>query len=160
MCIRDRRTTSDQFEEHLPGEADYRVLSAAERRHVHLGGRRPGRRGAADGDGRSDGDRAGSAYGAGPVVQAARAPRPSESPPRSRGDPGSGWGLFGGHRPAPRRAGGLRVGGLRRDGVPHLSLIHISEPTRLGMISYAVFCLKKKKNRNIYKRKTKIIQII
>src|SRR5450756_2522877 len=26
---------------------------------------------------------------------------------------------------------------------PHrLSLIHISEPTRLGMISYAVFCLK------------------
>src|SRR5665648_921652 len=29
--------------------------------------------------------------------------------------------------------------------VLHLSLIHISEPTRLGMISYAVFCLKKKK---------------
>src|SRR5450756_70228 len=27
-----------------------------------------------------------------------------------------------------------------------LSLIHISEPTRLGMISYAVFCLQKKKN--------------
>src|SRR5665648_1195774 len=26
-----------------------------------------------------------------------------------------------------------------------LSLIHISEPTRLGMISYAVFCLTKKK---------------
>src|SRR5665648_917718 len=26
-----------------------------------------------------------------------------------------------------------------------ISLIHISEPTRLGMISYAVFCLKKKK---------------
>src|SRR5450756_8226 len=24
------------------------------------------------------------------------------------------------------------------------ALIHISEPTRLGMISYAVFCLKKK----------------
>eukprot|EP00658_Telonema_sp_P-2_P025497 TRINITY_DN20272_c0_g1_i2.p1 TRINITY_DN20272_c0_g1~~TRINITY_DN20272_c0_g1_i2.p1 ORF type:complete len:190 (-),score=33.85 TRINITY_DN20272_c0_g1_i2:40-609(-) len=32
---------------------------------------------------------------------------------------------------------------------PHtLSLIHISEPTRLLSISYAVFCLKKKKNRN------------
>src|SRR5450756_1266559 len=32
------------------------------------------------------------------------------------------------------------------DGVlMNLSLIHISEPTRLGMISYAVFCLKKKK---------------
>src|SRR5450759_5876830 len=29
-----------------------------------------------------------------------------------------------------------------------LSLIHISEPTRLGMISYAVFCLKKKKQKN------------
>src|SRR5450756_1793532 len=28
--------------------------------------------------------------------------------------------------------------------VRKLSLIHISEPTRLGMISYAVFCLKKK----------------
>src|SRR5665648_201127 len=28
-----------------------------------------------------------------------------------------------------------------------LSLIHISEPTRLGMISYAVFCLKKKKSK-------------
>ena len=29
-----------------------------------------------------------------------------------------------------------------------LSLIHISEPTRLGMISYAVFCLKKKKKKD------------
>src|SRR5665648_1292827 len=28
------------------------------------------------------------------------------------------------------------------DQVLSLSLIHISEPTRLGMISYAVFCLK------------------
>src|SRR5659263_10537 len=34
--------------------------------------------------------------------------------------------------------------------VQNLSLIHISEPTRLGMISYAVFCLKKKK-KYIYK---------
>src|SRR5450756_2820887 len=31
--------------------------------------------------------------------------------------------------------------------VIYLSLIHISEPTRLGMISYAVFCLKKKKQK-------------
>src|SRR5450756_2658786 len=31
--------------------------------------------------------------------------------------------------------------------VEKLSLIHISEPTRLGMISYAVFCLKKKKKK-------------
>src|SRR5450759_432920 len=29
--------------------------------------------------------------------------------------------------------------------VDGLSLIHISEPTRLGMMSYAAFCLKKKK---------------
>ena len=29
----------------------------------------------------------------------------------------------------------------------HLSLIHISEPTRLLSISYAVFCLKKKKKK-------------
>ena len=32
-----------------------------------------------------------------------------------------------------------------------LSLIHISAPTRLGMISYAVFCLKKK---NIFRKPT------
>ena len=30
--------------------------------------------------------------------------------------------------------------------VSTLSLIHISEPTRLALISYAVFCLKKKNN--------------
>ena len=29
-------------------------------------------------------------------------------------------------------------------GIEDLSLIHISEPTRLALISYAVFCLKKK----------------
>src|SRR5665213_1771832 len=29
----------------------------------------------------------------------------------------------------------------------YLSLIHISEPTRQAEISYAVFCLKKKKNK-------------
>src|SRR5450759_3154143 len=39
----------------------------------------------------------------------------------------------------------LAGGRLEIDTVQHLSLIHISEPTRLGMISYAVFCLKKKK---------------
>ena len=31
-----------------------------------------------------------------------------------------------------------------------LSLIHISEPTRLGMISYAVFCLKKKRDQKVF----------
>ena len=36
----------------------------------------------------------------------------------------------------------------------NLSLIHISEPTRQAEISYAVFCLKKKK-RNITKKKKK-----
>ena len=32
-----------------------------------------------------------------------------------------------------------------KEAVLALSLIHISEPTRLDVISYAVFCLKKKK---------------
>ena len=32
--------------------------------------------------------------------------------------------------------------------VINLSLIHISEPTRQAEISYAVFCLKKKKKKN------------
>src|SRR5450756_1155104 len=36
----------------------------------------------------------------------------------------------------------------RHLGLHYLSLIHISEPTRLGMISYTVFCLKKKKTYN------------
>ena len=32
----------------------------------------------------------------------------------------------------------------------YLSLIHISEPTRQAEISYAVFCLKKKKKKHNY----------
>src|SRR5665647_3629860 len=36
-----------------------------------------------------------------------------------------------------------------------LSLIHISEPTRRTPISYAVFCLKKKKNKKNKNNKTK-----
>ena len=39
----------------------------------------------------------------------------------------------------------LKLGG-GADLIEHLSLIHISEPTRLRRISYAVFCLKKKNN--------------
>src|SRR5450759_893136 len=41
---------------------------------------------------------------------------------------------------------GCYVGGAAKivEAMLELSLIHISEPTRLGMISYAVFCLKKK----------------
>ena len=36
-----------------------------------------------------------------------------------------------------------------------LSLIHISEPTRQAEISYAVFCLKKKKKTNNKTKKKK-----
>src|SRR5450756_3248526 len=44
------------------------------------------------------------------------------------------------------RAAAARAGNYRLTGSTlYVSLIHISEPTRLGMISYAVFCLKKKK---------------
>src|SRR5450756_3077645 len=55
-------------------------------------------------------------------------------------------------RGAPRsgRAEGRRARPLwppRSPPPASLSLIHISEPTRLGMISYAVFCLKKKKKK-------------
>eukprot|EP00658_Telonema_sp_P-2_P054616 TRINITY_DN4344_c0_g1_i3.p1 TRINITY_DN4344_c0_g1~~TRINITY_DN4344_c0_g1_i3.p1 ORF type:complete len:163 (-),score=44.86 TRINITY_DN4344_c0_g1_i3:21-509(-) len=39
---------------------------------------------------------------------------------------------------------------LRSTPQMNLSLIHISEPTRLLSISYAVFCLKKKKNKNTH----------
>src|SRR5674476_926118 len=53
--------------------------------------------------------------------------------PGSRGHCGMG---------GERRIGGqARVRQFER----HLSLIHISEPTRQAEISYAVFCLKKKK---------------
>eukprot|EP00658_Telonema_sp_P-2_P063397 TRINITY_DN52105_c0_g1_i1.p1 TRINITY_DN52105_c0_g1~~TRINITY_DN52105_c0_g1_i1.p1 ORF type:complete len:125 (+),score=31.63 TRINITY_DN52105_c0_g1_i1:110-484(+) len=43
----------------------------------------------------------------------------------------------------------LKVGAGTQAGVAseQLSLIHISEPTRLLSISYAVFCLKKKKKQ-------------
>src|SRR5450756_2506604 len=44
--------------------------------------------------------------------------------------------------------------------VLELSLIHISEPTRLGMISYAVFCLKKKNNKHRSFRITKSLSYL
>src|SRR5450756_3083689 len=46
--------------------------------------------------------------------------------------------------------GGVPLHGtlVAHDALHELSLIHISEPTRLGMTSYAVFCLKKKKHAN------------
>src|SRR5659263_262921 len=54
-----------------------------------------------------------------------------------------GRGQARGRRKEDERDRLLRVGTDRDGGrmVRHLSLIHISEPTRLGMISYAVFCL-------------------
>src|SRR5450759_972615 len=46
---------------------------------------------------------------------------------------------------AAEAAAGVKiVTGVSNGTYQILSLIHISEPTRLGMISYAVFCLKKK----------------
>ena len=42
----------------------------------------------------------------------------------------------------------------------HLSLIHISEPTRLGMISYAVFCLKKKNKVHTNKKSKNAILVM
>src|SRR5660397_164775 len=47
--------------------------------------------------------------------------------------------------PRWRRSSSSTMGTLK--GRWDLSLIHISEPTRLRRISYAVFCLKKKKNK-------------
>src|SRR5450756_1891075 len=54
------------------------------------------------------------------------------------------------HGPRAGRVRELERAAVPVDGLPcradpehGLSLIHISEPTRLGMISYAVFCLKK-----------------
>src|SRR5680860_1771911 len=41
----------------------------------------------------------------------------------------------------------VREAGFKRQSVYLLSLIHISEPTRRTPISYAVFCLKKKKKK-------------
>src|SRR5660397_266974 len=40
-----------------------------------------------------------------------------------------------------------------------LSLIHISEPTRLRRMSYAVFCLKKKKKTKTINKQRKSIEI-
>src|SRR5660397_106818 len=63
--------------------------------------------------------------------------------PRSRlHTPGRLW---AGWQTRPPRRLGSPSGGHRW--LHHLSLIHISEPTRLRRISYAVFCLKKKKQR-------------
>src|SRR5450756_302726 len=63
----------------------------------------------------------------------------------ARGDPRSGAAaherLHGDPAPRPGHED------VRRRKDLDVSLIHISEPTRLGMISYAVFCLKKKNKK-------------
>src|SRR5665213_3029563 len=41
----------------------------------------------------------------------------------------------------------VRNGDHRTEEAPSSSVIHISEPTRQAEISYAVFCLKKKKKK-------------
>src|SRR5678810_1075548 len=57
------------------------------------------------------------------------------------GKPGSG--------PGPHRHPYDEIQFIREGrGVWTLSLIHISEPTRQAEISYAVFCLKKKKKKS------------
>src|SRR5450756_2409635 len=61
------------------------------------------------------------------------------------GDRGGSQALRGGNGGSRiLRGGNGRSRALAGGALQHLSLIHISEPTRLGMISYAVFCLKKK----------------
>ena len=55
--------------------------------------------------------------------------------------------------PAFRKRTGRSVQRREKKWDSILSLIHISEPTRLGMISYAVFCLKKKKKQIEKKKK-------
>ena len=58
--------------------------------------------------------------------------------------------IMGATNPAEALAGTLRADYADSidENAVHLSLIHISEPTRLLSISYAVFCLKKKNERN------------
>ena len=73
----------------------------------------------------------------------------------SRFRPGAAPSPSVGHHPGSalrRKTAGVPAGAPAQGSatVRGLSLIHISEPTRLGMISYAVFCLKKKKNRLLY----------
>src|SRR5450756_1520241 len=82
------------------------------------------------------------------AVRSALRIRRDECPRDHRGDAEQGGDdVRGGDAedpPTDRRAED-RAGRTKREDVQGLSLIHISEPTRLGMISYAVFCLKKKK---------------
>eukprot|EP00658_Telonema_sp_P-2_P043210 TRINITY_DN31155_c0_g1_i1.p1 TRINITY_DN31155_c0_g1~~TRINITY_DN31155_c0_g1_i1.p1 ORF type:complete len:235 (-),score=46.44 TRINITY_DN31155_c0_g1_i1:73-777(-) len=60
---------------------------------------------------------------------------------------------FNNHLPAARPPTLWNITSTQPATIRTLSLIHISEPTRLLSISYAVFCLKKKKKKNQIKTK-------
>src|SRR5450756_2376953 len=79
-----------------------------------------------------------------PLRGGKRARRQPSSPPRRLSADLAD--VLGGIRDEREARRGDQPGVLDADGpkTGQLSLIHISEPTRLGMISYAVFCLKKK----------------
>src|SRR5450756_2684570 len=86
--------------------------------------------------------------------------RQGNGPPRRRRVAGlRGRSATLGLKHGPDSYGRQQWGILHNGGNPdaatprELSLIHISEPTRLGMISYAVFCLKKKKKKKKLKNK-------
>src|SRR5450756_2483217 len=51
----------------------------------------------------------------------------------------------------------IHVANFSVQSITQLSLIHISEPTRLGMISYAVFCLKNKKSNKTSKYSVNLV---
>src|SRR5450756_2985299 len=95
------------------------------------------------------------AYAPVPARRASCRSRAPDTRARTLAD-GSPWAPLrrsrGGTRGTSRRRSMRSSSGpLSRD--PYLSLIHISEPTRLGMISYAVFCLKKKKKKKKKKQR-------
>eukprot|EP00658_Telonema_sp_P-2_P056823 TRINITY_DN45274_c0_g1_i1.p1 TRINITY_DN45274_c0_g1~~TRINITY_DN45274_c0_g1_i1.p1 ORF type:complete len:140 (+),score=46.29 TRINITY_DN45274_c0_g1_i1:191-610(+) len=56
--------------------------------------------------------------------------------------------FVGGNHEASNHLHELSHGGWVAKNIWYLSLIHISEPTRLLSISYAVFCLKKKQHNH------------
>src|SRR5450759_5010539 len=69
--------------------------------------------------------------------------------PRARPARACGWRALYGSRATPQTVVAIDqrdpfLSFAQFPSLEFLSLIHISEPTRLGMISYAVFCLKKK----------------
>src|SRR5665254_14983 len=141
MCIRDRGSAhGDRGPGRIGRRGDVREPGPRHGRH----GRRPG------GD-----DRRPARPGPCPVFGgASRRPSPRHgrrsSPPGRR--PCRPW-RGPGSRTSPRRP--IRPGPRSPCALP-LSLIHISEPTRLLSISYAVFCLKKKKKKQKTKKKKKI----